>query len=90
MAQSIEIGLVLWGEDAEKFLEDLRNPKKPTKERRCFSGGYPNLQRRPRIMKMLLQLADACEIDYMIRVNRDVAGLGHGGCSACGGRSCAR
>ncbi|MCK9441075.1 MAG: hypothetical protein M0Q13_06615 [Methanothrix sp.] len=32
MAHPIEIGLVLEGEDAEEFLEDLRNPKKPTKE----------------------------------------------------------
>jgi hypothetical protein len=27
MAEPIELGLVLEGEDAEEFLEDLRNPK---------------------------------------------------------------
>jgi hypothetical protein len=32
MAHPIEIGLVLEGEDALEFLEDLRNPKKPSKE----------------------------------------------------------
>jgi hypothetical protein len=32
MAHPIEIGLVLEGEDALEFIEDLRNPKKPTKE----------------------------------------------------------
>ncbi len=32
MAHPIEIGLVLEGEDAQEFLEDLRNPKKPSKE----------------------------------------------------------
>jgi hypothetical protein len=32
MARPIELGLILEGEDAEEFLEDLKNPKKPTKE----------------------------------------------------------
>jgi hypothetical protein len=32
MARPIELGLILEGEDAEEFLEDLRNHKKPTKE----------------------------------------------------------
>jgi hypothetical protein len=32
MAYPIEIGLVLEGEDAQEFIEDFRNPKKPTKE----------------------------------------------------------
>ncbi len=32
MAHPIKLGLVLEGEDAEEFLEDLRNPKKPTKK----------------------------------------------------------
>ncbi len=32
MAHPIEIGLVLEGEDALEFIEDFRNPKKPTKE----------------------------------------------------------
>jgi len=32
MAYPIEIGLVLEGEDALEFIEDFRNPKKPTKE----------------------------------------------------------
>ena len=32
MAQPIELGVILEGEDAEEFLEDIRNPKKPTKE----------------------------------------------------------
>lgn len=32
MARPIELGLVLEGEDAKEFLEDIRNPKKPTKE----------------------------------------------------------
>ncbi|RQW78296.1 MAG: hypothetical protein EHM14_12350 [Methanothrix sp.] len=32
MVRPIELGLILEGEDAEEFLEDLRNPKKPTKE----------------------------------------------------------
>jgi len=32
MACPIELGLILEGEDAEEFLEDLRNPKKPSKE----------------------------------------------------------
>ena len=32
MARPIELGLILEGEDAEEFLEDLRNPKTPTKE----------------------------------------------------------
>lgn len=33
MARPIELGLILEGEDAEEFLEDIRNPKKPTKKR---------------------------------------------------------
>jgi hypothetical protein len=32
MARPIELGLILEGDDAEEFLEDLRNPKEPTKE----------------------------------------------------------
>jgi hypothetical protein len=32
MARPIELGLILEGEDAKEFLEDIRNLKKPTKE----------------------------------------------------------
>lgn len=32
MARPIELGLTLEGKDAEEFLEDIRNPKKPTRE----------------------------------------------------------
>lgn len=32
MARPIELGLILEGEDAEEFLEDHKNPKKPTKK----------------------------------------------------------
>ncbi len=32
MTRPIELGLILEVEDAKEFLEDIRNPKKPTKE----------------------------------------------------------
>lgn len=38
MAEPIELGLVLEGEDAEEFLEDIRNPKATLHSRlRCSS-----------------------------------------------------
>lgn len=36
MAHPIELGLVLEGEDAEEFLEDLRNPKATEEQIRMF------------------------------------------------------
>ena len=36
MAQPIELGLILEGEDAEEFLEDLRNPKATPEQIKMF------------------------------------------------------
>ena len=45
MAHPIELGLVLEGEDAKEFLEDLRNPKATKEQIEMFKEAIRALQR---------------------------------------------